>query len=213
MLIDDFQSTLQVPRAEEQTTETDQEVPRSASATSSLDPYYFSVHSPSESPVPPLPSTRNLPKTPEMRSANEPVTPGKDPAAIDRRGLVGVGELTTPRWARGERHHDIEIDERVDEADEGDLGEDIDVAPVEEDVERDLPDSPWTIEAIDGEQDERDEVRVVIGNRVVNEHLLINVCSSWKSSLSNVLCEPGVLWRTRVEARKFCILVILHWAA
>ncbi|KAI0948418.1 hypothetical protein AcV7_009169 [Taiwanofungus camphoratus] len=150
-------STLQVPRAEEQTTETDQEVPRSASATSSLDPYYFSVHSPSESPVPPLPSTRNLPKTPEMRSANEPVTPGKDPAAIDRRGLVGVGELTTPRWARGERHHDIEIDERVDEADEGDLGEDIDVAPVEEDVERDLPDSPWTIEAIDGEQDERDE--------------------------------------------------------
>lgn len=29
----------------------------------------------------------------------EPQTPSRDPSAIDRQGLVGVGELATPRWA------------------------------------------------------------------------------------------------------------------
>ena len=51
---------------------------------------------------------------------HEPVTPGRDPAAIDRRTLVGVGELATPRWARGARNDDFEFvaQERVDEVNE-----------------------------------------------------------------------------------------------
>ncbi|KAH9857780.1 hypothetical protein C2E23DRAFT_719720 [Lenzites betulinus] len=89
----------------------------------------------------------------------DPVTPGRDPAAIDRRGLVGVGELATPRWARGARNDDFEFvaQERVEEVNEE---EERDEERLEEDQERDHPDSPWTIEAIDGEQeqDEKDEV-------------------------------------------------------
>ncbi|RDX45433.1 hypothetical protein OH76DRAFT_1486267 [Lentinus brumalis] len=140
------QPLLQVPAPE---TDAEADVPRSASATSSLDPYYFGVRTPSDSPIPPVPS---LPKTPDMHPY-EPVTPGRDPAAIDRRMLVGVGELATPRWARGPRNDndDFEfvVQERVDEEDsaEMDMPED----------ERDLSDSPWTIEAIDGEQDEETE--------------------------------------------------------
>lgn len=89
---------------------------------------------------------------------HEPVTPGRDPATIDRRTLVGVGELTTPRWARGARSDDFEFvaqEERVDELDDE---EGVEVDMPEDDLERDLSDSPWTIEAIDGEQDERTEV-------------------------------------------------------
>ena len=161
---------------------TDLDHPRSTSATSSLDPYYFGVRTPSESPVPaPPPLPRFLPKTPENGPFADPVTPGKDPASIDRRGLVGVGELATPRWARGERRDEIEIDEQVDEVDE----EDIDLMPESiddaddsivndratgkrahhshkhshlDDELVDMPDSPWTIEAIDGEQEEADDV-------------------------------------------------------
>ena len=133
-------------------------MPRSASATSSLDPYYFGVHTPSDSPIPPVPSVPSLPKTPEM-PLYEPVTPGRDPAAIDRRMLVGVGELATPRWARGPRNDDYEFvaQEPVDEVNEDDV---VEVERPEDD--RELSDSPWTIEAIDGEQDERTEVCVSI---------------------------------------------------
>ncbi|KAI0686081.1 hypothetical protein C8T65DRAFT_539088, partial [Cerioporus squamosus] len=134
-------------------TDAETDVPRSASATSSLDPYYFGVRTPSDSPIPPVPSVPSLPKTPEMHPY-EPVTPGRDPAAIDRRMLVGVGELATPRWARGPRNDDFEFvaQERVDEINEED--------PVEVDMpedDREMSDSPWTIEAIDGEQDEGTE--------------------------------------------------------
>ncbi|KAH9951979.1 hypothetical protein B0H21DRAFT_684108 [Amylocystis lapponica] len=89
-----------------------------------------------------------------MRSLPDPVTPGRDPSAIDRRGLVGVGELATPRWVRGERRGSVEVDEPVDEVDEEDAG---DAVILGEEDEGDLPDSPWTIEAIDGEQDGGDE--------------------------------------------------------
>jgi len=76
------------------------------------------VQSPSESPIPSLPVLHSIPKTPEMRTVHEPVTPGRDPAAIDRRGLVGVGELATPRWVRGPRRDEVEIDEQLDEVEE-----------------------------------------------------------------------------------------------
>ncbi|KAI0822652.1 hypothetical protein BC628DRAFT_655469 [Trametes gibbosa] len=155
----DARKFLQVVAADELHTDAETDGPRPASATSSLDPYYFGVHSPSDSPIPPVPS---LPKTPEMLSYayRDPVTPGRDPAAIDRRGLVGVGELATPRWARGARNDDFEFvaQERVEEVNEEE-GEDQEL--LEEEQERDHPDSPWTIEAVDGEQDEKDEVAEV----------------------------------------------------
>lgn len=151
------QPFLQVVPADEPPTDVETDVPRSASATSSLDPYYFGVHTPSESPIPPVPPVPSVPKTPEMRHY-EPVTPGRDPAAIDRRILVGVGELATPRWARGVRNDEYEFatQERVDEVNEEEL---IEVGGLEDERNSD---SPWTIEAIDGEQDDKTEVRTLI---------------------------------------------------
>ena len=148
--------------------ETELAVPRSASATSSLDPYYFGLGTPSESPVlasSPMPrhSSVHL-KTPELGGPfRDPVTPRKDPAAIDRRGLVGVGELATPRWARGERKEEVEVDERLEEGgEEGEEELEEVFQGVDQEKEPDLPDSPWTIEAIDGEQDDLDEVRTAL---------------------------------------------------
>jgi dual specificity tyrosine-phosphorylation-regulated kinase 2/3/4 len=132
-------------------TESEYNLSRSASATSSLDPYYFGLQSPSDSPIPPFPAPLQLSATPEMRPLNEPVTPARDPAAIDRRGLVGVGELSTPRWAQAERDDVEEIREMEEEYD----------LVLPEDAEQDGPDSPWTIEAIDGESDEKDEVSYI----------------------------------------------------
>lgn len=162
--------------------ESELDAPRSASAMSSLDPYYFGLsNTPPESPLLTLPNPNLLPRTPDMgpSPSSEPITPGKDPAAIDRRGLVGVGELTTPRWSRGHQKHrtashahkeDADIEEQVDEEDDDDENDeeqrdqdDLDVDGVEvdlpplpsvDDIEQDLPDSPWTIEAIDGEPEE-----------------------------------------------------------
>ncbi|KAH9946387.1 uncharacterized protein BXZ73DRAFT_36846 [Epithele typhae] len=86
--------------------------------------------------------------------AYEPVTPGRDPAAIDRRMLVGVGELATPRWARGARNDDFEFvtQDRVEEVNEDDI---IDVDAMDDEA-RDS-DSPWTIEAIDGEPEDSEK--------------------------------------------------------
>ncbi|KAA1476191.1 hypothetical protein DENSPDRAFT_843097 [Dentipellis sp. KUC8613] len=126
--------------------------PRSASATSSLDPYYFSVQSPAESPLPPLPDQTPQRRTPESSPSHEPFTPARDPAAIDRRGLHGLGELATPRWTRFERKHETDSEghnlDDVREEREPDS---------KADREDDEPDSPWTIEAIDGDSEERDE--------------------------------------------------------
>lgn len=139
---------------EDPSTEPEQTFSRSASATSSLDPYYFGIQSESDEPIPPLPpAPLYLSTTPEHLPINEPVTPARNPAMIDRRGLVGVGELATPRWARPERtEQDVSTPDV--EAEEYDL-----VVP--EEVEDDQPDSPWTIEAVDGESSEKEEVRWV----------------------------------------------------
>jgi dual specificity tyrosine-phosphorylation-regulated kinase 2/3/4 len=83
----------------------------SSSASSSLDPYYFSIPSPSEPTtfIPALPDALNdTPRTYRTSSSKrssilDPTTPARDPASIDRRVLVGVGELATPRWATGPR--------------------------------------------------------------------------------------------------------------
>ncbi|KAF9027122.1 hypothetical protein BDZ89DRAFT_1160940 [Hymenopellis radicata] len=143
-------SLLVSPAQEEPPMDSDYPASRSASSVS-LDPYYFTTQSPSDSPYPPpLPSLR---ATPENRSFNEPVTPARDPSTIDRRGLVGVGELATPRWTRSAGNSSderISIPEPVLETEPYQV---IDAAEVEDDV----PDSPWTIEAVDGESSEKEE--------------------------------------------------------
>jgi dual specificity tyrosine-phosphorylation-regulated kinase 2/3/4 len=80
------------------------------------------------------------------RHVTEPITPARDPASIDRRGLVGVGELATPRWTRAPRVDDDE-----------DLG-DLTLRNDNMDYEHEDPDSPWTIEARDGETESVDHV-------------------------------------------------------
>lgn len=126
---------------------------RPGSSSSSLDPYYFGVQSPSDSPPqgPSFPST-----TPETRipSDSSPLTPVRDPANIDRKGLVGVGELATPRWGKLIRRPSDDDDNALDVLQEED-STDI-LVP---NLEPDGPDSPWTIEAVDGELDDQDQVR------------------------------------------------------
>jgi len=102
---------------------------RPGSATSSLDPYYFGA----DSPV--------------AHSPHEPLTPARD---IDRKGLVGVGELATPRWDKSRQSH----------ADDSHLDDDVVVV-------NDSPDSPWTIEAVDGESDE-----VIISSAACRIHFI-----------------------------------------
>jgi dual specificity tyrosine-phosphorylation-regulated kinase 2/3/4 len=178
----------------------DAALPRSPSATSSLDPYYFGVGTPRESPVlPHSPSPAPAPpgafalKTPELGPFEDPVTPHRNPAAIDRRGLVGVGELATPRWARGnERGRDeVEVDEQLDEDDEEDeegLEGYIEATGEGEDKdEPDLPDSPWTIEAIDGEPEDTDEVcrgAFLLGWCLISVYLLFGAVSRCTAAIA-----------------------------
>ena len=144
------QPRVQVSMVEEEPlTDLEHPISRSTSTMSGLDPYYFGLQSPSDSPVPPLPIS-----TPEHRLAFEPVTPARDPAAIDRRGLVGVGELATPRWTRateytGQDDPDAHLEVEKDDCEEEEV--------VIDDAEEDEPDSPWTIEAVDGESWEKEE--------------------------------------------------------
>lgn len=130
---------------------------RPASATSSLDPYYFGAQTPSDSPPPPLPQPHPaLPSvSPGVHTPNHPLTPARDPASIDRKGLVGVGELATPHWDKIHRQsrqsNQSQDDDRLLEE------EDSAAVAIVTSLENDPPDSPWTIEAVDGESDDRDE--------------------------------------------------------
>ncbi|KAH9483849.1 Dual specificity tyrosine-phosphorylation-regulated kinase 4 [Psilocybe cubensis] len=146
------QFTLNVTIPDGTPMEREQTLSRPTSSTSSLDPYYFGIQSESESPSAPLPSANTYltATTPDHQRPIEPTTPARNPAAIDRRGLVGVGELATPRWAR---EGSTDRDDTVLDAE----AEGYDVVP-NDGEEEDHPDSPWTIEAIDGESSEREEV-------------------------------------------------------
>lgn len=131
---------------------------RPASSSSSLDPYYFGAQSSSDSPAqePPLQSI-----TPDTRMHNDPsspLTPARDPANIDRNGLVGVGELATPRWGALIRRAQENPGDDGDNPDDV-LNEEDGTELVVSNVEPDGPDSPWTIEAVDGEVDDHDQVR------------------------------------------------------
>ncbi|EPQ58536.1 hypothetical protein GLOTRDRAFT_104421 [Gloeophyllum trabeum ATCC 11539] len=141
---------------------TDPEQPRSASATSSLDPYYFGVHTPAESPAPvPVPDLPPfLSKTPDSQpvAQSEPITPARNPAAIDRKALIGVGELATPRWARSGRNHSEERAESPEVAIPAHHEEQYSIINGEGPDNDDEPGSPWTIEAIDGELEDSAEL-------------------------------------------------------
>lgn len=136
---------------------------RPPSSTSSLDPYYFGgAQSPSDSPAqePMLPSI-----TPETRIHNHPsspVTPARDPANIDRNSLVGVGELATPRWGKLMRRAQENPGDDDDNALRI-LQEEDNAEVVVPNVEPEGPDSPWTIEAVDGELDDDDQVGFFFG--------------------------------------------------
>ena len=136
--------------------DTDLGTSRSTSVSSSLDAYYFGAQSPSDSPHPPVPTLPRV--TPDHRGRNEPMTPARDPAAIDRRGLHGLGELATPRWTRnGESKEDLDRIPDVQEEDESEEVDQLEQSPIDQEPD-DHPDSPWTIEAVDGEFSDRDEV-------------------------------------------------------
>lgn len=142
--------------------ESESEVPRPSSATSSL-AYYFGNPSGEESPAPLDSDLLHVSTTPETRLMNEPMTPARNPAGIDRKGLIGVGELSTPRWARGSRQEQ-EAEEREDDRDVDD-GNELIVG----DHEQDGPDSPWTIEAVNSGSEDKEDVRsIVIDLRLEN---------------------------------------------
>ena len=44
----------------------------------------------------------------------EPKTPGRDPANIDRKGLIGVGELATPRWVHPREGPNARVEDERD---------------------------------------------------------------------------------------------------
>lgn len=136
---------------------------RPASSTSSLDPYYFGDQSPSDSPPQ---DSALLSVTPETRihSDSSPLTPAWDPANIDRKGLVGVGELTTPHFDRRiRRPQENTVDDDDNPLDV--LQEEDSAEVVVPNAEPDGADSPWTIEAVDGEFDDQDQVRFFLGCR------------------------------------------------
>ncbi|KZT20255.1 hypothetical protein NEOLEDRAFT_881230 [Neolentinus lepideus HHB14362 ss-1] len=147
-----------VSAVNENGTMSEPEQPRSASATSSLDPYYFGMHTPAESPAIPVPDLPFLSKTPESlpQVPTEPVTPVRNPAAIDRKGLIGVGDLATPRWTRPGRVPSEELLESPELP--GHHEEHYSIINGEGPEDDDGPGSPWTIEAIDGELDDQAEL-------------------------------------------------------
>jgi hypothetical protein len=144
-------------------------------ASSEFDAYYFSVPSPNQSrrasvaledPYAQQESgpTQEYQATVKARnrlSLNRtslliPETPARDPASIDRRGLVGVGELTTPRWTVTRDSRAINHGQ-YDQA--GYRTEDRNSqshTPGE-----DVPPSPWTIEAIDASDSGDGRVRIL----------------------------------------------------
>ena len=128
-------------------TTTEDRPSRSASVASALDSYYFGIGSPSESPVPPASSaSTHLSVTPDHPFLSEPQTPARN---IDRRGLVGVGELATPRWSRGDNSYYQVTPEEAENYQPN--------TPAGQEERADAPDSPWTIEAIDGEGSGKEE--------------------------------------------------------
>ncbi|KAG8827038.1 hypothetical protein FRC19_006006 [Serendipita sp. 401] len=133
----------------------------SFTSNSSLDPYYFTATIPrpiiSSTPEP-MPVTHSAAtQNSNVDTIYEPKTPSSHPSTIDRAGLVGVGELTTPRWTtRAEfnsrstpwKSLDFSL-VKVDE-DNSHLAPKETMQEVNQEQDNDLDrSSPWTIEAVD----------------------------------------------------------------
>lgn len=96
--------------------------------------------------------------TTHFTNYNEPKSPGSHPSTIDRAGLVGVGDLTTPRWTtraeitsksqpwKGSDHPMPGVDEDIEHIVPLEPIPDATQDQQETDVDRS---SPWTIEAVD----------------------------------------------------------------
>jgi hypothetical protein len=116
-----------------------------------VDPYYFpsrQLNQPTKTPELKSSSPKHF-LTSSAAGISDPATPGRDPAVIDRRALVGVGELATPRWTT--RH---DYPSKKDWEGKGSGVEEVQELYAEpepvEDMENDVDrSSPWTIEAID----------------------------------------------------------------
>ncbi|KAI6019703.1 hypothetical protein F5J12DRAFT_925847 [Pisolithus orientalis] len=132
---------------------------RPVSATSSLDPYYFGAQTPSDSPPPPSPPT-----PPPSSAQRQPRSSHTKPPA-DPRKRPGQHRPHGPRWRRRTDNsiagtkYIVHSRQSNQSQDEDCLLEEEDAAAVmvAENLENDAPDSPWTIEAVDGESDDKDE--------------------------------------------------------
>ncbi|KAG8788753.1 hypothetical protein FRC20_002555 [Serendipita sp. 405] len=144
----------------------------SFTSNSSLDPYYFTATIPrpiiSSTPEP-MPVTHSAAtQNSNVDTIYEPKTPSSHPSTIDRAGLVGVGELTTPRWTtRAEfnsrstpwKSLDFSL-VKVDE-DNSHLAPKETMQEVNQEQDNDLDrSSPWTIEAVD-ESDTNEQSYIV----------------------------------------------------
>lgn len=69
---------------------------------------------------------------------------------------MGVGELTTPRWGKMQRRTHKDDTEIPDGEHEEEVLEEDGAELMIDEVDKDGPDSPWTIEAV--ESDGKDEV-------------------------------------------------------
>lgn len=121
----------------EERVEAEGDIPRSTSATSSLDPYYFTNVSRNDSPV----------------HTTEEGDSVRDSILRDRNGLVGLGELQTPRWSKTANFLKDIHDEAADDDDDDILRRHTNRPASDNDR-----DSPWTIEAVDGEPEEAVDV-------------------------------------------------------
>ncbi|PVF99135.1 hypothetical protein CPB86DRAFT_784142 [Serendipita vermifera] len=133
----------------------------SMTSQSTLDPYYFTatIAAPviSSTPEPPMPQTNSASTAMNPPIPNEPKTPAINPSSIDRGGLIGVGDLTTPRWTsranltgRSQPRQDgLSGPSEMEENEDGSTIEAFTIASHDQqdnDIDRS---SPWTIEAVD----------------------------------------------------------------
>jgi dual specificity tyrosine-phosphorylation-regulated kinase 2/3/4 len=114
----------------------------------------------------------------------DPKTPNINPSSIDRAGLVGVGDLTTPRWTSRKDYNfkspvwqsselDVpEMDEDSEHlAQHGPTAADKVQDPEDNEVDRG---SPWTIEAVDESDTNELSSYVSFASSSQNTHLTLN---------------------------------------
>lgn len=115
------------------------------------------ISSRNQSPAPPVPDS-TLIMTGENMPIDTPVTPFRDRSIPDRGNLIGVGELASPFWTQT-FDPSRSASNPQDGVFENDSIDDFDTLDILIEREDNGSDSPWTIEAIDGDGEEHEEVR------------------------------------------------------